>query len=56
MPFDGVNSPERQGPPKRVGPAEDILLLLIAVLALCLLLLPVSLSGFVDVIRYVQGR
>ena len=55
MPFDGVGFPRKQEPPERATPAENILLGLIAVLALCLLLLPVSLTAFVDVVRYLRG-
>ena len=55
MPFDGVEFPKRQEPPKRATPAENVLLVLIALLALCLLLLPISLAAFVDVVRYLQG-
>ena len=58
MPFDGVDRPERDGrqPPRRRKPAEDALLLLIVILLMSLLLLPVSLSGFADLVRYLGGR
>ena len=53
MPFDGTDYQGRPGPPKR-EPSETGVLILVAVLAISLLLLPVSLGGLVDLIRYVQ--
>ena len=56
MPFDGVDAPRRPDPPKRAAPAETALIAMIAALALCLLLMPISLSSLIDLVRYLQGR
>ena len=52
--FDGIDFPRKQ--PDRKPGHENALAVLIFVLALALLVMPISLSGMVDIIRYVRGH
>lgn len=54
MPFDGVDGPGRT-PPRRPARSETILLALIVMLAAGLLIMPVSMSGFVDLVTYLKA-
>ncbi len=56
MPFDGVDAPRRPDSPKRAAPAETALIVMIAILALCLLLIPISSSSLIDLVRYLWGE
>jgi hypothetical protein len=53
MPFDGTDFPERG---RRIPAAkgEKLLRIVFAVAAIGLLVLPVSLSGVTDIVRYFQ--
>jgi len=58
MPFDATDfdpAPEPAPPPKRNLVKERILCGLVMVLALILLVLPISAGALVDVARYVGG-
>lgn len=55
MPFDGTNFP-REDPPGRGTPDDNAATWIIVLLAFCLLVMPVSLSGLVDIVRYVRGN
>ena len=52
--FDGVDFPRK--PPERRRANENGLAILIFVFALAMLIMPISLSGMVDIIRYIGGR
>ena len=54
MPFDGTGFPERREQPRRAGPNDNTVSLLIIVLAFCLLVMPISLGVLVDIARYVR--
>jgi len=54
MPFDSANFHERRPRRRRVG-SEDLLLWLVGLLALAMLLLPISITGLADLVRYVQA-
>lgn len=56
MPFDGTDFPKGEGPPSRGAPDGNAATWIIVLLAFCLLVMPVSLSGLVDVIRYMRGN
>lgn len=57
MPFDAAGFTDRPPPPSPRRPrAESVLLWLVGALALAFLLLPVSISGFADIVRYLQAR
>ena len=54
MPFDGVDRPGK-GSPRRPARSESILLALVALLAAGLLLMPVSMGGFADLVTYLKA-
>lgn len=54
MPFDGVDRPGK-GSPRRPARSESILLALVALLAVGLLLMPVSMGGFADLVTYLKA-
>ena len=55
MPFDGTSfQPEPRGP-RRAAPSDNTVTLIIVAVALALLVMPISLTAFVDVVRYVRS-
>lgn len=56
MPFDGTDFPERDGPPGRGTPNDNAATWIIVLLAFCMLVMPVSLNGLIDIIRYMRGN
>lgn len=54
MPFDGTDFPKRDDPPSR-GPDDNAATVIIILLAFCLLAMPISLAGFVDIVRYLRS-
>lgn len=56
MPFDGANFPSRRDQPKRATPSDNTACVIIIVVAFSLLVLPVSLSAFADIIHYMQSH
>ncbi len=56
MPFDGVDFEARRRQPERETSGEKAFRILFLVVAICLLLMPVSAVGLVDIIRYVRGN
>ena len=56
MPFDGTDFPRREEPRGRGTPDDNAATWIIVLLAFCLLVMPVSLTGLVDIIRYVRGN
>lgn len=56
MPFDGTDFPERDGPPSRGTPNDNAATWIIVLLAFCMLVMPVSLNGLIDIIRYMRGN
>lgn len=55
MPFDGTDFPERRNPPRRPAGSDTAATLIIAAVAFGLLVMPISLSALVDIVRYVRG-
>ena len=56
MPFDGSDFPERPGRPRRMITDDDVISLVIVAVSVGALLLPVSITGFADIVHYIQGR
>ena len=55
MPFDGSNFPDRPGPnPSPAG--EKLLRIVFVVIAVTLLVTPISLGSITDIVRYFQQR
>ena len=52
MPFDGRDFPQR--PPRRPTASDNTVSIIILAVAISLLVLPVSLDGLVDIIRYLR--
>ncbi len=55
MPFDGTSFPARRDQPRRAAPGDNAVSLLIIAVAFGLLVMPISLSAFADIIRYIRG-
>ena len=56
MPFDGTGFPERRNLPKRSAGDDNAATVIIVALAFSLLVMPISLSALVDIVRYVRGH
>jgi len=56
MPFDGSDFPPRGDQPRGGAPNDNAVSVIIIALAVVLLVMPLSLSGLVDVVRYVRGE
>ena len=54
MPFDGANFPERRPQPDPAKPSDTAVCLIIVVVAFSMLVLPISLQAFVDILKYLQ--
>lgn len=55
MPFDGVDFQPKREQPDRPAANERIYSLLFLVIAIFLLVMPISMAGLVDIVRYLQG-
>ena len=55
MPFDAAGFPERQEPPGKPRPTDNAICVIIVVVSTVLLLTPVSLASFADIVRYLRG-
>ena len=55
MPFDGTDFPHRGTPPGRPNSDDNVVTVIIVLLSFCLLVMPISLTVFVDIVRYVRG-
>ncbi len=55
MPFDGTDFHPRKQPSRR-KPKETVLCVFFFIFAVSLLVMPISMGGIIDVVRYVQGR
>ena len=55
MPFDGVDFPARREPPAPPPRGEKLFGLLFLLLAICSLVLPISMAALVDLVRYIRG-
>ena len=56
MPFDGTNfspNPPRRGPPR--APSDNAVSIIILAVALSLLVMPISLTALVDIVRYIRS-
>ncbi len=56
MPFDGTDFPKRDEPPGRGTPDDNAATVIIILLAFCLLAMPISLTGLVDIVRYMRSH
>ena len=56
MPFDDTNFEPPRKKPARGGPDDNLVTVLIVVLAICMLVTPISVAGLVDTIRYLRGN
>ena len=55
MPFDGADFPQRCDPPRRAPSNDNAVTVMIVLIAFGLLVMPISLSGFIDIVRYVRS-
>ena len=55
MPFDGTGFPPRREEPNRPAPGDNAVSIVIIAIAFSLLVMPFSMGGFVDIIRYFRG-
>ena len=56
MPFDGTDFPKRRPGSSGAKPSDNLVSAFIIVVAFSLLVLPISLSALVDIVRYVHGH
>lgn len=56
MPFDGLDFKPKPEKPARAGPGDNLVTVLIVLLAICMLVTPISVAGLVDTIRYLRGK
>ncbi len=56
MPFDGMDFQERPEPPGRAAPGEKIVSMLLLILAISLLVMPISMAGLFDLVHYIASR
>ncbi len=56
MPFDSAGFPPERQEPKRVPISDNALCVGIVFIALSLLVIPISVPAFVDIIRYIRGH
>jgi hypothetical protein len=56
MPFDGTDFPERRPKRRRPTRQDNLISVLIVVLALCLLLTPISVGAMVDIVEALRAR
>ena len=55
MPFDGTGFPPERSRPQRRPLTETVLCTVIVLLAVGLLIVPISLPALVDLVRYLRG-
>ena len=55
MPFDGTEFPREEPRPRRSGPGDNTVSVIIIALAFSLLVMPISLTALVDIIRYLRS-
>ena len=56
MPFDGSDHEWRRSDPKRSKRDETIITLIIVALAVVMLVMPLTVGGLVDIVRYLRGH
>jgi hypothetical protein len=56
MPFDATGFPHEPNPPRRSTRSENVISAAIVMIALFLLITPISLAAFVDLVRYLRGH
>lgn len=56
MPFDGTNFKPEPEPPQHPSTEERIFLILFVVVALTLLVMPISLAALDDIVHYLHGE
>jgi hypothetical protein len=56
MPFDGTDFPERRPQRRRPSRQDNLISMLIVMLALCLLLTPISVGAMVDIVQALRAK
>ncbi len=56
MPFDGFEFEAERKPPRRGSNAERLFRLLFVVVAIGMLIMPITATGLIDIVHYVSGR
>ena len=56
MPFDGIDFEPKREKRERAGPSDNLVTVLIVLLAICMLVTPISIAGLVDTVRYLHGN
>ncbi len=56
MPFDGLDFPPKPRQPDRAPPGERVFTLMFLVLAICSLVMPISMAALVDIIQFIRGK
>ena len=54
MPFDGTGFPERKPGRRPRHPGDNMVSLIIIAIAFSLLIMPISLTALVDIVRYIR--
>jgi len=55
MPFDGAGFHPRRDRRRPATPSDNVVTFIILAVAFCLLVMPISLEAFADIIRYLRG-
>ncbi len=56
MPFDGAGFPAKPDPPRRSAPTDNMASLIIILLAFGLLVMPISMGAFIDIVHYLRSH
>ena len=56
MPFDGADLDPPRKKPARGGAGDNLVTVLIVVLAICMLVMPISVASLMDTVRYLRGK
>ncbi|WP_428394727.1 hypothetical protein [Lichenicoccus sp.] len=56
MPFDGVDFERDRKKPEREAAGEKVFRILFLVVAITMLVMPVSAAGLIDIVQYVRGK
>ena len=56
MPFDGTDFPKRRPGSNGAKPSDNLISAFIIVVAFTLLVMPISLTAFIDIVRYASSH
>lgn len=56
MPFDAAGFPPRPDQPRRAARDDNVACLIVIILAFCMLVMPISMAAFVDIVRCLRGH